>query len=64
MMIRVLSLKKHVQLFIIKQWFKKNGNEKHNVVSVMPEYLPVNKEMVSAANILIYMINNPTCDYG
>lgn len=53
-----------MQLFIIKQWFKKKGNEKHNVVSVMPEYLPVNKEMVSAANILIYMISNPTCDYG
>lgn len=53
-----------MQLFIIKHWFKKNGNEKHNVVSVMPEYLPVNKEMVSATNILINMINNPTCDYG
>lgn len=48
----------------MKQRLKKKGNEKHNVVSVMPEYLPVNKEMVSVANILINMINNPTCDYG
>lgn len=53
-----------MQLFIIKQWFKKKGNEKHNAVSEIPEYLPVKKEMVSAANILINMINNPTCDYG